>query len=49
MTNLVENKISFSSLKDNLCDFFNGNAKTPLVDAMQVYKKGTPVDALNLG
>ena len=39
MTNLVENKISFSSLKDNICDLFNGNAKTPLIDAMQAYKK----------
>ena len=39
MTGLLQNKISFSSIKDNLCDMFNANAKTPLIDAMQNYKK----------
>lgn len=39
MTNSVESKISFSSIKNELCDFFNTNAKTPLLDAMQAYKK----------
>jgi len=39
MTKLVDEKISFASLKDDLCDIFNGNAKTPLIDAMQKYKQ----------
>lgn len=39
MTDLLQNKISFSSIKDSLCDMFNGNTKTPLIDAMQNYKK----------
>lgn len=39
MTNIQENKISFASIKDNLCDMFNKSAKTPLLDAMQKYKK----------
>ena len=39
MTKLVDEKISFAAIKDNLCNLFNGNAKTPLIDAMQAYKK----------
>ena len=39
MTGLVENKISFSSIKENLCEIFGYSAKTPLIDAMQNYKK----------
>jgi arginine/lysine/ornithine decarboxylase len=39
MTGLVDNKISFSSIKENLCEFFGYSAKTPLIDAMQNYKK----------
>ncbi|MBQ7286918.1 MAG: aminotransferase class I/II-fold pyridoxal phosphate-dependent enzyme [Candidatus Gastranaerophilales bacterium] len=37
--NMVENKISFTSIKENLCNLFGINAKTPLVDAMKEYKK----------
>lgn len=39
MTQVVNNKISFAEIKDNLCDFLNKDAKTPLIDAMQNYKK----------
>ena len=39
MNGLVENKISFAKIKDELCDFFNKDANTPLIDAMQNYKK----------
>ena len=39
MTNVIDNKISFASIKDSFCDKFLNGAKTPLIDAMLEYKK----------
>ena len=39
MTNLIDNKVSFASIKENLCELFGYDAKTPLLDAMLEYKK----------
>lgn len=39
MTNLIDNKVSFASIKENLCEIFGYDAKTPLLDAMLEYKK----------
>lgn len=39
MTDTIQNKITFSSIKDTLVQKFNHNIHTPLVDAMLNYKK----------
>ena len=39
MTNIAKEKISFSSIKENLIDRFHPHIHTPLLDAMEKYQK----------
>ena len=39
MSNILDDKISFKSIKDNILDRFSHSNETPLLDAMMNYKK----------